>query len=193
MVSAAVGWIRAARPDLTPYQAAQVVRRGARDVGAAGYDKATGFGVLSLPGALAAVPPAADPLEPNDDVRYVNGRAFRAPAPPLFNGGKPKTIAATADLAEDPVDVYRVKVRAGHRLRATLTPASGDPDLFVFGSHTRSVFRADPVARSSRRRGADRVTVRNRGGKTTTFYVAVAFDKKKHLKRLDARYTLRAG
>ena len=53
MVSAAVAWIRAARPDLTPYQAAQVVRRGARDIGARGYENSTGFGALSLPGALA--------------------------------------------------------------------------------------------------------------------------------------------
>ena len=127
MVSAAVAWIRAARPDLTPYQAAQVVRRGARDIGARGYENSTGFGALSLPGALAKPPPADDPLEPNDDVRHVDGRAFGALAPPIFNGGKPKTVAAEADVAEDPVDVYRVKVRAGHRLRATLTPVPGRP------------------------------------------------------------------
>ncbi len=125
----------------------------------------------------------------------MDGRAFGALAAPLFNGGKPKTIAAEADLAEDPVDVYRVKVRAGHRLRATLTPASGDPDLYVFDSHARSVFgkRPGPVAQSTHRRGRDRATVRNRGGRTTTFYVAVGFDKRKDLKRLDARYTLRVG
>ena len=49
------------------------------------------------------------------------------------------------------------------------------------------------VARSTHRHGKDRVTVRNRGGRTTTFYVAVGFDKRKKLKRLDARYTLRVG
>ena len=36
MVAAAVAWVRAARPELTPFQAGQVVRLGARDVGAAG-------------------------------------------------------------------------------------------------------------------------------------------------------------
>ena len=36
MVSAAVAWVRAARPDLTADQAAQVVRLGARDVGEPG-------------------------------------------------------------------------------------------------------------------------------------------------------------
>ena len=97
-------------------------------------------------------------------------------------------------MAEDPVDVYRVKLRAGHRLRTTLTPSLGDPDLFVFDSHARSVFaERGSVARSTQRHGKDRVTVRNRGGRTTTFYVAVGFDKRKKLKRLDARYTLRVG
>ena len=193
--SAAVAWIRAARPDLTPYQAAQVVRRGARDIGARGYENSTGFGALSLPGALAKRPPADDPLEPNDDVRHVDGRAFGALAPPLFNGGKPKTVAAEADVAEDPVDVYRVKLRAGHRLRATLTPSLGDPDLFVFDSHARSVFAGARIGRAVDRTGTGRTvsTVRNRGGRTTTFYVAVGFDKRKKLKRLDARYTLRVG
>ena len=77
MVAAAVAWVRAARPELTPFQAGQVVRLGARDVGAPGYENATGFGVLNMPGALSLAAPADDPLEPNDDIRYVNGRAFR--------------------------------------------------------------------------------------------------------------------
>ncbi len=190
MVAAAVGWVRAARPELTPFQAAQVVRRGARDIGSAGYDRATGFGVLSLPGALAAVPPADDPLEPNDDVRWIDGRAFRKLAPALYNG-RGTTLAATADLAEDPADVYRIKVRAGQRVRLTLSVAAGDPDLFVYDSHARSVFKASPVARSTRKRGTDRVTVRNRGGRTTTFYATVAFSKRKQNKTLNATYALR--
>ena len=194
MVAAAVAWIRAARPDLTPYQAAQVVRRGARDIGARGYENSTGFGALSLPGALAKRPPADDPLEPNDDVSHVDGSAFGALAPALFNGGKPKTIAAEADLAEDPVDVYRVKVRAGHRLHVRLKPSLGDPDLFVFDSHARSVFGRAGRWRG-RRTGAGTTVPPSAtaDGRTTTFYVAVGFDERKKLKQLDARYTLRVG
>ena len=33
-----------------------------------------------------------DPLEPNDDIRYVDGRAFGKPSPPLFRG-RPRSIA----------------------------------------------------------------------------------------------------
>ena len=191
MVAAAVAWVRAARPELTALQAAQVVRLGARDVGEPGYENSTGFGVLSVPGALALAPPPVDPLEPNDDIRDVNGRAFRALAPPLFNG-KAATVAATADAAEDPIDVYRVKVRAGRKLLLTLRPSVGDPDLFVFGAKANNV-RARPVGISTRSgQKTDRVTVRNRGRKTTTFYAAVGFNRRKDLKLLNASYTLRA-
>jgi subtilisin family serine protease len=192
MVSAAVAWIRAARPELTPFQAAQAVRLGARDVGAPGYENATGFGVLSLPIALAFQPPADDPLEPNDDIRYVNGRAFRDIASPISNG-RPGSVSAVADAAEDPIDVYRVKVRAGRKMRITLKPSVGDPDLFVFGAKARSV-SARPKGISTRSgKRTDRVTVRNRGRKSTTFYAAVGFNRRKDLKLLNATYTLRAG
>jgi hypothetical protein len=192
MVSAAIAWVRAARPDLTPFQASQVVRLGAVDVGKRGYDNATGFGLLSLPGALGRSAPADDPLEPNDDIRYVSGRAFRDLAPALYNG-RPASIAATADVAEDPIDVYRVKVRAGQKLRLRLRPTAGDPDLFVFDSHARSVHKADSIMRSSRSgKRVDRVAVRNRGRKTTTYYAVVGFRSNKRLKLLNAGYTLRA-
>jgi hypothetical protein len=191
IVSAAVAWVRAARPDLTPYQAGQVVRLGARDVGTPGYENATGFGVVNLPGALNRQPPADDPLEPNDDVRYVDGRAFGDLAPALYNG-RNSAITATADFAEDPIDVYRIKVRAGRRVKLSLRPSVGDPDLFVFGGKTRAVRRSRPVDVSSRNgKRTDRVVVRNRGRKTTTFYAAVGFRTGKRLKLLNAGYTLR--
>src|SRR5215218_1952950 len=38
MVAAAIAWVRAARPRLSPFQAAEVVRLGARDVHEQGYD-----------------------------------------------------------------------------------------------------------------------------------------------------------
>lgn len=191
MVSAAVAWVRAARPELTPFQAAQVVRLGARDVGSAGYENATGFGVVNLPGALSRQPPADDPQEPNDDIRYVNGRAFGALSPALYNG-RDSAITATADFAEDPIDVYRIKVRAGRSARISLSPRVGDPDLFVFGSKAKRVRGTRPVGVSSRRgKRTDRLTVRNRGRRTTTFYAAVGFRQGKSLKLLNAGYTLR--
>jgi subtilisin family serine protease len=192
MVSAAVAWVRAARPELTPYQAAQVVRLGARDIGAKGYENATGFGAVILPGARARRAPAEDPQEPNDDIRYVNGRAFRSATPPLY-AGSAASVAATADYAEDPVDVYRVKIPAGRRVRLSLSPAVGDPDLFVFGASARSVRKSRSLRSSSKQGDAtERLTVRNRGRRTRTVYVAVGFDARKKVKLYNASYRLRA-
>jgi len=191
MVAAAVAWVRAARPELTPFQAGQVVRLGARDVGAPGYENATGFGVLNLAGALSLQPPADDPLEPNDDIRYVNGRAFRDASPPLFTG-RAASIAATADFAEDPVDVYRVKIPARKRVRLSLVPVVGDPDLFVFGGATRSVRKSRSLRNSSKRAGTERISVRNKGRGTRTIYVAVGFNADKDVELFNASYRLRA-
>jgi hypothetical protein len=192
MVAAGIAWVRAARPDLTPFQAGQAVRLGARDVGEPGYENATGFGVLNLPGALAFDPPAEDPQEPNDDIRYVDGRAFARATPLLYDGRRAASIAASADYAEDPVDVYRIKIRAGRRVRLALDPSFGDPDLLVFGPRTRSVHKSHSLFSSFKSGGAtERLSVRNRGRRTRTFYAAVGFQSRKTPKILDATYVLR--
>ena len=124
-------------------------------------------------------------------LRACESNTNRSGSPPLYNG-RPGSITATADVAEDPVDVYRVKVRAGRKLRLSLKPSVGDPDLFVFNSKARDVGAS--AVRVSSRSGTrtDRVTVRNRGRKTTTFYAAVGFNTRKQLKLLNASYVLRA-
>jgi hypothetical protein len=195
MVAAAVAWVRAARPDLTRGQAAQVIRLGARDVGEPGYERATGFGVLSLPGALALPAPPDDPLEPNDDIRYVNGLAFETPARALYRGrGSRRTVSATVDVAEDPADVYRVRIRGNHSLRLALRPRTGDPDLFMFGPRARSIRGGGRIAESTRSgTRTDRLTIRNPAARTRTFYVAVGFSVRKSRSLLNAGYELRAG
>ena len=57
----------------------------------------------------------------------------------------------------------------------------------MFGAKARSV-RAPTASALSTRSGqrTDRVTVRNRGRKTTTFYAAVGFNTRKQLKLLNA-------
>jgi hypothetical protein len=195
MVSAAIAWVRAARPDLTPYQAAQVVRLGARDAGTSrGYDNATGFGAVDMPGALQLRPPAEDPLEPNDDVRYVNGRVFGNASAALFDGRQANTVEATADYAEDPVDIYRVKVGGPRRVHVRLKVRVGDPDLFLFGPRTRSV-RTTGAIKSSSRGGhrTDRLSFRNASGRKRTFYVAVGFSARKRIKLFNTSYVLRVS
>jgi len=192
MVAAAIAWVRAARPTLSPSQAAQAVRQGATDIFERGFDAATGYGALSLPGALSRKPPADDPMEPNDDFRYVNGRAFGRPVRPLFSG-RPAAIAATVDYAEDPIDLYRIRVPGRKRVRLSLRSRLGDADLFVYAPRGRALETSRALTGSSRRgQATDRASVRNRGRRRRTLYVAVGFSEANPLRVVDANYVLRA-
>ena len=142
MVSAAIAWVRAARPELTPDRVVQAVRLTARDVLQEGWDALTGFGVLDV-GAALSVPedklPIQDPLEPNDNLVWVNGRAFGAPAAPLWSGGKATRISGLLDEQEDPVDAYRIVIPGGRTAKISVIPRFGDPSLEVFHSSAISV------------------------------------------------------
>ena len=146
----------------------------------------------TCPGALTREPPAEDPLEPNDDIRYVDGRAFGKPSPPLYRRAGPASIAAAADFAEDPVDVYRVKLRprAG-ACGSRSSPTLGDPDLFVFGPTRAACARAARCAARRAGGGAvERLSIRNRGRRTRTFYVAAGFDSDKDVELYNVGYRL---
>ena len=51
---------------------AEVIRRSARDIDAAGTRSASGFGMLNVAAALALPTPIRDPFEPNDDIDEVD-------------------------------------------------------------------------------------------------------------------------
>jgi len=197
MVSAAVAWIRAARPDLTPDQAAQVVRLSARDLGRKGFDNATGFGLLDVGAALAKAPPPRDPLEPNDDMVWVDGRAFGRASPPVYRGRGTARLVGLVDVYEDPADVYRVRVRGRSRVRVTVKPVFGDPILAGFRRGTKSLStcrrgrcKSSPRLATSRRKGkrTERITLRNHSRRARTFYVAIG--PQSGGRSLDAGYRL---
>lgn len=124
-VTAAIATVLSLRPRLTAGQAAAIVERTARDVNAGTgcrrcpllRDEFTGWGALDVEAALrslAGPPPPADSLEPNDGV-----------AVPYPLWGLPRTVAATIDYWDDPVDVYRVRLGKGQALLATLDGPAG--------------------------------------------------------------------
>jgi hypothetical protein len=192
MVSAAVAWVRAARGDLTADQVAQAVRLSAVDFDDAGWQPDTGFGVLNVGAALAYDPPPPDPSEPNDDIVWVDGRAFKKPDPLLFKGGRTRRLGAVIDAFEDPADVYRIRLRAHSRVKISANPVRNDDvDLRVYGRKAKSL-RAKPLARSARRGNrTERITLRNRSGRARVYYVAVRVQP--GVRDLDAAYTLRVG
>jgi subtilisin family serine protease len=175
IVAGAAAWIRAARPGLQNGQVADILRRTADDLGAPGWDTATGYGQINLVRALAAPAPRPDPLEPNDTIGEVDGTVFGVHDPSVWNGTGRYTLSAGVDTVEDPVDVYRLRIPPHARFSMLLHPNYGDPDLEVFTKAARSL--ADTryrVARSTRGEGrTDTARLVNGGGITRTAYVVV--------------------
>ena len=100
----------------------------------------SGFGIVSIPAALAAAAPPPDPAEPNDDVDQIRpGALFPDGRPLLTTAAKPSTrIAARIDEAEDPRDLYRIWVPAHRVVRATVS-AGGDAAARIWGPRTAGV------------------------------------------------------
>jgi len=192
MVAAAVAWVRAARADLTADQVAQVVRLSAVDHDRKGWQPDTGFGVLSVAKALGYPAPARDPAEPNDDMFWVDGRAFGRPDRLFFRGGRTQRLRATIDTFEDPADVYRIRLRPRSRVKITANPVrSDDVALRVFRRKAKSL-GAKALGRSARRgRRTERITLRNRSARARVYYVAISVQE--NVRDLDAAYTLRVG
>jgi hypothetical protein len=195
IVTGATAWVWTARPTLDNTQIFELMRVTATDVGAQGFDRDTGFGVLSIPAALTTQAPPRDPSEPNDDIRHVRARGlFRAATAPITAPNRPRTtFRARLDVTEDPEDVYRVFVPAGRAVRITATPDT-DVDIDVWKASASSVFlrgtaRTRNLLATSGKdgRAAERVSVRNRS--RTGFYAYLDV----YLPRngpLDAAYTL---
>jgi Subtilase family len=191
MVAAAVAWVRAARPELTADQVNQAVRLSASDIGRAGWEPDSGFGVLSVGRALTIPPVPADPSEPNDDMLWVDGRAFGRPDRLLYSGGRRARLVGLLDAFEDPADVYRIRLRPHSRKRLSADPAGSDNVALRVYAGTAKSLRARPL-KSSARRGSrtESLTLRNRSGRARVYYVAVRVQGRSDL---DAAYALRVG
>lgn len=164
LVSGAAAWVWTARPELDSTQLFEVMRRSARDVGAPGRDDATGFGILDVRSALAYPAPAPDPLEPNDDLDFLQlTGAYFTGVPPLTTQRQPsRSITARADAIEDPRDVYQVWIPRGATFRAE---AQADTDVDL------SLWRRSAFTVKAQRPGDDRLALgANRGPSEGLFF-----------------------
>ena len=173
MVAGAAAWIWSARPDLSNGQLADVLRESAQDIGTPGYDTQTGFGLVNIPKALSAATPLDDPLEPNDEITFIDGSSFRTADPYVWRGQRRPALRASVDVVEDPVDAYRVRVPARRSARVTLRTSFGDADLFAFPGSRRTL-SGRPLARSQKNgRATDALTLRNTSSRPRRFYIAI--------------------
>jgi hypothetical protein len=133
------------RPELDASQVAEILRETARDVGAPGYDNATGYGILDLAAALVAPTPQADSAEPNDT---------EATATTITTRAKPSgTAAGRVELNEDPADVLRIWLPA--RRHVVVRGTSDGVSVTLNGARrsgktfTLSVWNATKAGRSA--------------------------------------------
>lgn len=141
IVAGAAAWIWTVRPELTAGQVAEILRRSARDIGTAGRDSASGFGMLNVAAAVALAAPTRDPYEPNDDIDEAdpNGDRHVSKAPSLTTPTRRSAqISGRLDTYEDPRDVYRVWLPAASTFTATLTAAT-DGDLALYAATAPTV------------------------------------------------------
>ncbi|HET7856546.1 MAG TPA: S8 family serine peptidase [Gaiellaceae bacterium] len=141
-VTAAAALLMAEDPLLRPEQAANLLERSAVDATPArgckrcwaGRDWYTGWGSLDVAAAvdlLTGPLPDADFREPNDEA---------GSHAPLLWGKRRKNLVATIDYWQDQTDIYRVWLRRGQRIRATLIgPSESEADLFLWKPGTRRV------------------------------------------------------
>lgn len=140
-VSAAAAIILALRPTLQPDQVLNLLERTATDMNASTgckqcpllRDTFSGWGRLDVAKAVAAldgVLPAVDRLEPNDEA---GGQAARL-------GTKVTSVKATIDFWDDQIDVYRLYLKKGQRLKLTLNgPEGSTSNLLLWKPGTKRV------------------------------------------------------
>jgi subtilisin family serine protease len=190
IVAAAATWVRAARPDLTPDQVAQVIRLSATDVAPAGWDLNTGFGLLNIDKALVQQAPPADPREPNDDIPFIDGTIIKPRQTAIFGGRKTVRGVALLDAVEDPNDVYRIALPGHRKVIVSVKPAFGDTDVSVYKGGAKSVAQSSRIIGKSAHAGSktDAVTIRNRSRRQSFAYVRVFIHPK--ATTLDAAYVI---
>jgi subtilisin family serine protease len=160
IVAGASAWIWTARSDLDASQVFELMRRSATDLGPAGWDQDSGFGLLNVPAALAAPAPIRDPQEPNDDVALVAPRRIFASGTAVL--GPAARLSGRLDAADDPRDVYRIRFPANRRVRVSAQSTDGRPvTVALWGAATRSVVNSN--GRLARGAGAASVLVGKHG------------------------------
>ena len=140
-VTATAAVLLALKPTLQADQVLNILERSATDVNASNgckqcplqRDTFSGWGRLDVSKAIAAldgVLPNPDRAEPNDDAGHSSARLSASTT----------SVKATIDFWDDQIDVYRVYLRKGQRLRLALDgPEGANSNLLLWKPGTKRV------------------------------------------------------
>jgi hypothetical protein len=140
-VAAAAALLLSLNPALSPDQVAALLEHSADDVNAATgckgcsatRDPLSGWGRLDVARAVAAL---QQPLPPRDRLETNDEAGWRART--LW--GTRRSVRATVDFWDDQTDVYRIRLRPGQLLRASVRgPAKGAAELLLWKPGTQTV------------------------------------------------------
>ena len=183
LVAGAAAWVWTVRSNLDNTQLFELMRRSATDIGARGFDNATGWGLLNIPAALSFPTPRRDPQEPNEQPEEIEPHAlFANGTPPLTAPGRTAgSIAGHVDRSEDPIDLYRVWAPARRVLHARV---SGSVALRLLARSAKT--HAVAVARrglATYRNGSERgaylyLEVRPHGAREASYNVRVTIARR---------------
>lgn len=180
MVAAAATWLRQARPDLDARQVGRALTSSATDDGTLGRDPEYGEGTLNIEAALTVTAPPADPMEPNDDISWLEGSLLKKKAKFLYKpkkkGKRKASVTATLSFAKDPADVYKVRIAPKSKVLITGIQYQSDIRIDVLKSKATSITQPGKnlIVRSDRpRTKIEGVRIRNKKPKAQTVYVSV--------------------
>jgi hypothetical protein len=115
-VAGAAAMVQAVKPGLKAQQVFDIVRQAAGDLGLTGWDQDTGFGLLDVSAAVGSATPKLLGNEVDDDIMFARAK----PLVPLTLG-KAKLIQDSESAAKDNTDVFRIKLKKGEAISASLT------------------------------------------------------------------------
>ena len=192
IVAGAAAWLRAARPNLSAGQIADLLRLSATDIGATGLGRGQRLRPREHQGRAHRA--RSGERHARGQRRHLMGRRPppRQAACSCSGRATERSLHGVVDYWKDYADVYRVQVPAHRTLHLTVTmPHGTNPDLAVYSKQGRSMYKTrGRLAWSSNRAGkTERITIRNASRRARTAYAAV-YSPTAQDARYDAPYTL---
>jgi hypothetical protein len=136
-VAGAAAMLQAVKPGIKPQQLFDLVRHAGTDLGVTGWDVDTGFGFLDVADNMTAATPPLLGNEVDDDIVFAKQKPIVS-----LKLGKAKTINDSESAAKDNTDVFRIKLKKGELISASITTKVTDA-LFSVSLYDRTAGNMD--------------------------------------------------